>query len=79
MERRPLTRQNVARHVRRAVRPGSGSARLLGDLSGICWPGGTEDRIEPLALSWFSLAEPELLPVETPVCRCGQGVCQICN
>jgi hypothetical protein len=79
MDREPSTSDSVALHVRRAIRPGSESGRLLNDLNAICWPGGQHDRIEPLALSWLSLWGPELLVVETPVCRCAEGVCQVCN
>jgi hypothetical protein len=72
-------RGSVALHVRRAARPGSESGRLLRDLDGICWPGGPQDRTEPLARDWLSLWGPELLPAEMPVCRCSEGCCQICN
>jgi hypothetical protein len=79
VEREPATRGTVALHVRRAIRPGSEFARLLNDLNGICWPGGHEDRTELLARGRLSLRGPELVVAETPVCRCADGACQICN
>jgi hypothetical protein len=72
-------RVNIAAHVRAAARPDSESRRLLCDLSEMCWPGGVGDRTEPIARGWLSLWGPQLLSVETPVCRCGEHSCQICN
>jgi hypothetical protein len=79
MEREPSTRDNIAAHVRAATRPGSESQRLLRDLGELCWPGGVDDRTEPVARGWLSLAGPQLLTAEMPVCRCAEHRCQICN
>ncbi len=79
MDREPSIRDNIAEHARVAARPGTQAGRLLRDLSGMCWPGGVQDHTQPLARSWLSLRGPELLIVETPVCRCGEGRCDICN
>ncbi len=66
-------------HVRAAQRPRSESRRLLHDLSEMCWPSGSADRTEPLARGWLALWGPQLLIIDTPVCRCAEGRCQICN
>lgn len=79
MEREPSIRDNIASHLRAAARPSSDSRRLLRDLSELCWPGGVGDHTEPTARGWLSLWGPQLLIVETPVCRCGEHRCQICN
>ena len=79
MDREPSTRDNIARQLDAAERPGSKPGRLLRDLGGMCWPGGVEDRTEPLARGWLSLCGPQLLVVETPTCRCAEGDCDICN
>ncbi len=79
MDREPSIRDNMAEHARVAALKGAESRRLLRDLSGICWPGGVHDRTEPHARGWLSLLGPELLIAETPVCRCSEHCCQICN
>ena len=40
-------------HIRSAARPGVETERLLGDLVGACWPGGTADRSDPIARGWL--------------------------
>ena len=79
MDRKPSIRDNIALHVSNAARPGAESGRLARDLSAMYWPGGVADHTEPMARGWLSLWGPELMSVETPVCRCSEDRCDICN
>lgn len=66
-------------HIRAAMRPGSESARLLRALVDRSWPGGTRDRLEPLARGWLSAWGPTRTTIELPSCGCRSGACTVCN
>jgi len=44
-----------------------------------CWPAGTADRAEPMALGWVSRWRPAHAVFALPVCTCPQGHCALCN
>jgi hypothetical protein len=53
--------------------------RLADILRGWCWPGGPEDRTEPVARGWvrqWGRACAHTVAVE---CTCAQGRCAACN
>jgi hypothetical protein len=60
------------------VRPGEADPQLLA-LWNLCWPGGTADRVEPMAVQWIRRWQPEVLGAELPACTCRSGRCPICN
>jgi hypothetical protein len=51
-----------------------GRAGLADSLQQWCWPGGGEDRAEPVAHGWV----PSLLEVAV-ACTCADGCCTLCN
>jgi hypothetical protein len=51
-----------------------GLAGLADSLHRWCWPGGGEDRAQPLARDWV----PSLLEVAV-ACTCADGCCTLCN
>ena len=66
-------------HVRAACRPGIETERLLADLVGYSWPGGTQDRTDPAARGWlrhFQAIRPIVAAAE---CTCQAGRCSSCN
>lgn len=44
-----------------------------------CWPGGTADRAEPVALGWLRLWRPDTAALVLPACSCAAGRCTVCN
>ena len=44
-----------------------------------CWPGGPEDRTEPLALDALRRWHPVRSSAELPECSCDTGQCVLCN
>jgi hypothetical protein len=44
-----------------------------------CWPGGTEDRTEPVARGWVRRWGPNLLGEVAFECTCADGHCSLCN
>jgi hypothetical protein len=51
----------------------------LTELLALCWPGGTDDRIEPAALPWLRRWHPERIGATIPACSCAVGHCDVCN
>lgn len=49
--------------------------RILAD----CWPGGSSDRVVPIALSWLRHWRPAKVGAGLPVCTCAAGRCRVCN
>jgi hypothetical protein len=45
----------------------------------MCWPGGTADRAEPVALRWLRRWRPATADLVLPVCSCSGGHCAVCN
>lgn len=54
-------------------------ARGTETLATTCWPGGTADRTEPIALEWVRRWRPARAAVALPECTCASGRCAICN
>lgn len=44
-----------------------------------CWPGGTADRTEPVALGWMRHWRPATANLVLPACSCAGGRCTLCN
>lgn len=70
---------NLEPHIRAAIRPESESERLLRALLDRSWPGGTRDRLEPLARGWLVAWGPARTTIELPACGCRSGACIVCN
>jgi hypothetical protein len=79
MREEPEIREELAAYVRAAARPQLESELLTDRLMRSCWPGGHDDRDEPVARGWLRLWGPVKVVVAAPVCRCDQGRCAICN
>ena len=56
-----------------------GRAGLAESLHRWCWPGGGDDRTEPVARGWVRRWGPNLLGEVAVDCACAQGCCQLCN
>jgi hypothetical protein len=72
----------LALHVRAAGRPDAETERLTSYIVEACWPGGPDDRSEPVARGWlraWARPAPVLIVVDVPRCRCATGRCTICN
>ena len=54
-------------------------AGLSEELQRWCWPGGTEDRTEPLARALVRRRGPNLLGEVAFECTCADGHCSLCN
>lgn len=44
-----------------------------------CWPGGSADRSEPIALEWVRQWRPARTEATLPLCSCWAGRCAVCN
>jgi hypothetical protein len=72
--------EELRHHIESAAPLGRADGRRLASLIvGACWPGGPEDRTEPVALDWLRHWHPELIDAELPVCSCHTGHCVLCN
>jgi len=76
-----MDRDDLHHHIKSVSPFGSNTDqhRLTSVLAGVCWPGGPEDRIEPVALEWLRHWQPEQLTLELSECTCATGRCVICN
>jgi hypothetical protein len=76
-----MDRDDLHHHIKSAAPfgPTTDQRRLTSLLVGACWPGGPEDRLQPVALEWLRHWPPEQLTVELPECSCATGRCVICS
>lgn len=51
---------------------------LTASIAVACWPGGSEDRIEPAALDRLRRWRPRSATA-LPTCTCHTGRCPVCN
>lgn len=54
-------------------------ARGTEQLTSTCWPGGSADHLDPIALEWVRRWRPARAAVALPECTCHTGHCLICN
>jgi hypothetical protein len=59
--------------------PGQQPATVIGRIVARCWPGGSADRVEPVAVSWVRRWGPGRQIAILPVCTCAAGRCAACN
>ena len=57
----------------------SGRDRASRRLQSACWPGGSADRTEPVAMKWLARWRPARSAGAVPVCQCATGRCPVCN
>jgi len=75
-----MERDELRNHLKAtAVRDGDQGRRLTASIAAACWPGGPEDRLEPVALDWLRRWRPCGPATLLPVCTCGTGRCRVCN
>jgi hypothetical protein len=75
-----MDRDELRLHIELAAPSGSSDSRRLASLiAGACWPGGSEDRTERVALEWLRHWHPARTAAELPECTCATGHCVICN
>lgn len=53
--------------------------RLVSMMLRCCWPGGTGDRTESVALEWVRRWGPRRAGPVPPACSCATGRCPVCN
>jgi hypothetical protein len=70
----------VAAHVSAlAARTVSDDELLAASLFARCWPGGCEDRLDPIAIEWVRRWTPSTLVAARVDCSCANGRCGLCN
>jgi hypothetical protein len=57
----------------------AGPAGLADALRRWCWPGGGDDRTEPVARGWVRRWGPNLLEQVAFECTCADCRCELCN
>ena len=53
--------------------------RLIASILVHCWPGGTGDRTQAVALEWIRRWGPHAAAPPRPACTCAGGRCTLCN
>ena len=76
-----MDRDDLHHHIKSVSPLGSTTDQreLTSLLVDACWPGGPEDRVEPVALEWLRHWQPEQLALELPKCSCANGRCVLCS
>jgi len=70
----------IAAHITAICSRSMGDAdQLIASIVGRCWPGGTADRSERIALEWVRHWGPAGVPPAGPDCECRAGRCDLCN
>ncbi|HZE03985.1 MAG TPA: hypothetical protein VE127_02105 [Solirubrobacteraceae bacterium] len=71
--------EELSVHVMIISAGGLAQAReLTSSIVASCWPGGTQDRIDPAALGWLRRWRPRSATA-LPTCTCETGRCRVCN
>ena len=72
--------QLVAGHLALiALRTPAEAEGLIGELIVRCWPGGMDDRLDPIAVEWVRRWSPRTLNAARIGCSCARGRCTVCN
>ena len=72
--------QVVAGHLALiALRTPAEAERLAGEAIARCWPGGIEDRLDPVAVEWLRRWTPRTLDAARIRCSCAHGRCTVCD
>jgi hypothetical protein len=75
-----MDEDRIRHHIEAAAgRPDRETLRLTSLIVGICWPGGSDDRSEPVALDWIRRWRPASAGAAVAVCSCARGNCLVCN
>jgi hypothetical protein len=61
------------------TRAQSDTDRLVTAMLRDCWPGGTGDRTETVALEWVRRWGPRRVGPIQSACSCAVGRCRVCN
>jgi hypothetical protein len=70
----------VAAHVLSVAEQGPHATARLGQvLLDRCWPGGIDDRLDPVAIEWVRRWRRTTLAAAQIDCSCAEGHCGICN
>jgi hypothetical protein len=80
LEETPMHDDLIRQHIAQvAKRDDASRQRLIARIAERCWPGGTGDRVEPVALHWLRHWRPAQSVAPLPVCTCASGRCGVCN
>jgi hypothetical protein len=72
--------ESISDHIAAiAARTPAEGRRLADLLTGVCWPGGGADHLEPAATAWLRRWTPARAGAATHACGCAGGRCGICN
>ena len=67
-------------HVTKLGLRSEDEADLLADtLFARCWPGGCDDRHDPISIEWLRRWSPKTVTAARVACSCRQGRCGLCN
>ena len=76
-EARPI---DIAAHVESvSARRPQETDRLTADLLDRSWPGGHDDRLDPVAVEWVRRWTPATISAARIECSCAAGRCAVCN
>jgi hypothetical protein len=79
MEDQPFRARAEAHVAAFAQRTAADHDRLARALRSWCWPGGGEDRTEPVARGWVRRWGPACRHTVALECTCPRGGCAVCN
>jgi len=79
MARYPRDPQIEAHIESISSRAATDSERLVATMLRCCWPGGSNDRSEPIALEWVRQWGPTRGVLVPLACSCAAGRCRLCN
>ena len=70
----------IAAHARDlSRRTRAESASLTSLMLRWAWPGGHDDRFDPVAVEWLRRWSPDIECVTPVACSCVEGRCAVCN
>jgi hypothetical protein len=75
-----MPQQPIHHYIAQAAGRSEGETRaLILRMISSSWPGGTEDRSEPIAAQWLRRWRPDIIVGRLPACSCRRGHCAVCN
>jgi hypothetical protein len=75
-----MNRDELSAHVAAVSRRNDDQTQgLVAWMAAACWPGGSADRVEPVALQWVARWRVHTPGTLLTPCTCESGRCRVCN
>ncbi len=75
-----MNEKELRHHIEAADRPtDTGRRNVAARVTASCWPGGSADRYDRVALHWLRRWRPARAAAPLPTCSCRAGRCAVCN